>query len=156
MDRLLLATGYRAWLMKQEDASERLANIELVKSLVDGLSDRSLAGFLGSMALLEDAGKDNVRYGVNLMTIHAAKGLEFPVVFITGLEEGLLPLSGQEDELATESLEEELRVFYVAITRAMERLYLSYARRRRLRGQSLSRPHSRFLKLLPPACIARG
>ena len=156
IDHLLLATGYRAWLAKQEDAGERLANIEIVKSLAEGISDRSLAGFLGAIALLEDAGKDNVRYGVNLMTIHAAKGLEFPVVFITGLEDGMLPLHAGEDETASESLEEELRVFYVAITRAMERLYLCYARRRRLHGQSWTRPHSRFLKLLPTACLARG
>ena len=156
VDHLLLATGYKAWLAKQEDAAERLANIELVKSLSDGLSDRSLAGFLGAIALLEDAGKENVRYGVNLMTIHAAKGLEFPVVFVTGLEDGMLPLHTDEEETATESLEEELRVFYVAITRAMERLYLCYARRRKLHGQSWTRPHSRFLKLLPTACLARG
>ena len=156
IDHLLSATGYRAWLAKQEDAAERLANIELIKSLADGLADRSLAGFLGGIALLEDAGKENVRYGVNLMTIHAAKGLEFPVVFITGLEEGMLPLHAEEDETASESLEEELRVFYVAITRAMERLYLCYARRRKLHGQSWTRPHSRFLKLLPTACLARG
>jgi DNA helicase-2/ATP-dependent DNA helicase PcrA len=58
------------------------------------------------------------------MTIHAAKGLEFPVVFITGLEDGMLPLHAEEDETASESLEEELRVFYVAITRAMHRLYV--------------------------------
>lgn len=156
IDYLLSATGYRAWLAKQEDTADRLANIELVKSLADGLEDRSLAGFIGAMALLEDAGKDNVHYGVNLMTIHAAKGLEFPVVFVTGLEDGLLPLHSGEDETASESLEEELRVFYVAITRAMERLYLSYARRRQLRGRSLTRPHSRFLRLLPTACLARG
>jgi DNA helicase-2/ATP-dependent DNA helicase PcrA len=88
------------------------------------------------------------------MTVHAAKGLEFPVVFVTGLEDGVFPsLRDGEDE---EAIEEERRLAYVAITRARERLLLTNARERRLFGQD-ARPfrESRFIADIPDACIAR-
>jgi DNA helicase-2/ATP-dependent DNA helicase PcrA len=97
---------------------------------------------------------DTAQKGVTLMTVHAAKGLEFPVVFVTGLEDGVFPsLRNGEDE---DALAEERRLAYVALTRAEERLFLTNARGRRLFGQD-ARPfrESRFLADIPDHCIAR-
>jgi DNA helicase-2/ATP-dependent DNA helicase PcrA len=87
------------------------------------------------------------------MTLHSAKGLEFPVVFITGLEEGLFPLSRTFDEL--DELEEERRLFYVGATRAKEKLYLSYAAQRMRFGESLNGVPSRFIKEIEPEYVIR-
>jgi DNA helicase-2/ATP-dependent DNA helicase PcrA len=89
--------------------------------------------------------------GVTLMTLHNAKGLEFPVVFITGLEDGLFPLSQSFDEPA--KLEEERRLFYVGITRAERKLYLSFAETRRRNGEMMYSIQSRFLKEIPPGLL---
>lgn len=89
---------------------------------------------------------DNTKDAVTLMTLHAAKGLEFPVVFIAGLEEGLFPLSRSLE--STSELEEERRLFYVGITRAKERLFLSYALHRRRFGD-MTNLRSRFLDEIP-------
>jgi DNA helicase II / ATP-dependent DNA helicase PcrA len=88
---------------------------------------------------------------VTLMTLHNAKGLEFPVVFITGLEDGLFPLSQSFDE--PEKLEEERRLFYVGITRAERKLYMSFAETRRRNGELLMSIRSRFLKDIPPGLL---
>ena len=85
-----------------------------------------------------------------LMTLHAAKGLEFPVVFVTGLEEGLFPHSRSEGE----DIEEERRLCYVGMTRAMERLYLTHARRRRVYGSYQYNSPSRFLAEIPDEVLA--
>ena len=87
------------------------------------------------------------REAITLTTVHAAKGLEFPVVFVVGLEETLFPSLENEADLA--GLEEERRLFYVALTRAKERLYLSHAQERLIQGERLARTPSRFLKELP-------
>jgi len=87
------------------------------------------------------------RDAVTLMTLHAAKGLEFPVVFIVGLEEGLFPHS--RSLMNTNQLEEERRLAYVGITRAKSKLYLSYASRRLYFGEKISNPPSRFLIDIP-------
>jgi DNA helicase-2/ATP-dependent DNA helicase PcrA len=93
---------------------------------------------------------------VSLMTIHAAKGLEWPVVIVTGMEDGLFPsLRPREDVGPREALEEERRLAYVAITRARERLILSYARTRRVWGETQLQEPSRFLEDLPPHALAR-
>jgi DNA helicase-2/ATP-dependent DNA helicase PcrA len=88
------------------------------------------------------------------MTMHAAKGLEFPVVFLTGLEDGVFPhnraLTDERD------LEEERRLAYVGVTRAMERLYLSYAQRRTLFGNTFAHPKSRFLEEMPSVEVLGG
>jgi DNA helicase-2/ATP-dependent DNA helicase PcrA len=88
---------------------------------------------------------------VTLMTLHNAKGLEFPVVFITGLEDGLFPLSQSFDE--PEKLEEERRLFYVGITRAERKLYMSFAETRRRNGELMMSIKSRFLKDIPPGML---
>ncbi|POM21000.1 DNA helicase II [Burkholderia cepacia] len=107
-----------------------------------------LAGFLSHASL--EAGDNQAQAGqdaVQLMTVHAAKGLEFSAVFITGLEEGLFP--HENSVLESDGLEEERRLMYVAITRAKERLYLSFAQSRMLHGQTRYNVRSRFFDELP-------
>ncbi len=134
------------------ESEERVNNIQELLSAVAEFSDSNdtptLEMFLQEVALVADIDDlDNQKNAVTLMTIHSAKGLEFPVVFITGLEEGLFPVSGAtmyEDEL-----EEERRLFYVAITRAKSKLYLSYANQRYKFGMQSYQMKSRFLKEIP-------
>jgi superfamily I DNA/RNA helicase len=105
--------------------------------------ERDLRGFLEATLLQHETDHYDPRADrVTLMTLHAAKGLEFPVVFIVGCEETLLPytLGGRESDL-----EEERRLFYVGMTRAQQRLILLHARRRTLFGQRMENPQSRFL-----------
>jgi DNA helicase-2/ATP-dependent DNA helicase PcrA len=107
----------------------------------------TLEGFLDSIALMADTDEiDAEAGGVTLMTLHSAKGLEFPVVFLTGLEEGVFPHS--RSMLEPEELEEERRLCYVGITRARKQLMLSYALHRRIQGYGVAEP-SRFLLEIP-------
>ena len=92
-----------------------------------------------------DGGADRV----TLMTLHSAKGLEFPVVFMTGMEEGLFPHA----RVADDDIEEERRLCYVGMTRAMEKLYLTHALRRRVFGDFQSNPRSRFVDEIPPQLL---
>jgi len=111
-----------------------------------------LAGFLSHASL--EAGDNQAQAGqdaVQLMTVHAAKGLEFMAVFITGLEEGLFPHENSAQE--SDGLEEERRLAYVAITRAKERLYLSFAQSRMLHGQTRYNIRSRFFDELPEGSL---
>jgi DNA helicase-2/ATP-dependent DNA helicase PcrA len=108
----------------------------------------SLHGFLERIALVSDVdGYDPDKGAISLMTVHTAKGLEFPVVFITGLEERIFPHARSVDD--DSAVEEERRLCYVAVTRARVQLYLSRVRRRRLSGQELPGVPSRFLRDLP-------
>jgi DNA helicase-2/ATP-dependent DNA helicase PcrA len=112
----------------------------------------TLHGFLERIALQSDVdGYDPAKGAVSLMTVHTAKGLEFPWVFITGLEERIFPHARSVDD--DSAVEEERRLCYVAVTRARKRLYLSRVRRRRLSGQELPGVPSRFLRELPADCI---
>jgi DNA helicase-2/ATP-dependent DNA helicase PcrA len=111
-----------------------------------------LAAFLTHAAL--EAGDNQAQAGqdaVQLMTVHAAKGLEFDCVFITGLEEGLFPHENSASDRA--GLEEERRLMYVAITRARKRLYITHSQTRMLHGQTRYNLRSRFLDELPEACL---
>jgi DNA helicase-2/ATP-dependent DNA helicase PcrA len=149
---LIEASGYGPMLREErtEEARDRLRNLE---ELLAGMEEHAaqeptLAGYLEQVALVTDLDSyDPSLDRVSLMTLHAAKGLEFPVVFMTGMEEGLFPLSrsGNGDE----ELEEERRLCYVGMTRAMEKLYLTHARRRRVYGDYQFNPPSRFLSELP-------
>jgi DNA helicase II / ATP-dependent DNA helicase PcrA len=138
-------------LLKEEGTVEslnRLENImELINSIDDFLKnhpDQSLEHYLENIALITDVDNwDKSSNVVSLLTLHSAKGLEFPVVFITGLEEGLFPLSRQMDN--DENLEEERRLFYVGATRAEEKLYLTVAKYRRQYGETTQGNISRFL-----------
>ena len=116
-------------------------------------ADTSLAGFVDRLALLSDVDKEQGGRDarVLMMTIHSAKGLEFPVVVLAGLEEGLFPHSRSRDDEA--ELEEERRLCYVGITRARKRLVLTSAARRRVFGEYQSTEPSRFIEEIPPDLI---
>ena len=125
---------------------------ELLNSITDFQEYREGSGlteFLEEVSLLTDIDRWNeTDKAITLMTIHSAKGLEFPVVIVVGLEEGLFPLGNSAYEL--EELEEERRLFYVAMTRAEEKVYLSYANaRRRFGGMPVPCIQSRFIHELP-------
>ena len=122
---------------------------------VAGDTTLSLSDFLEQVALVSET--DNVEDEPNsttLLTLHAAKGLEFPVVFITGLEEGMLPHSRSMED--AEELAEERRLFYVGITRAKDRLYLSHAFRRSTYGETEATTPSRFLLDIPEELTSGG
>ncbi len=159
IEQLLEDTAYEAYLQKEEDgkAEERQQNIEeLINRAVqyeEGAEEASLEGFLDELALVAaiDTYEEDVD-AVSLMTLHSAKGLEFPVVFMTGMEDGIFPgymsIIGEEED--PEGMAEERRLCYVGITRAMKKLYLSYAKNRRVHGmEQMSKP-SRFLQEIPP------
>lgn len=146
IDKVFRATDYLS-LYNIDDAEdyERLENIKELKSVA--LNFPNLTDFLEQVALVETEyfekeKKGNVD-GVKLMTLHQAKGLEFPYVFIAGLEEGLLPHSQSLYDIY--ELEEERRLFYVGITRAQTKLYLTYARRRFIFGRRIESIKSRFI-----------
>lgn len=131
------------------ESDERINNInELISAIAefeDDSDEPTLENFLQQVSLVADIDEvDNRKNAVTLMTIHSAKGLEFPVVFITGLEEGLFPVSGALN--AEEDMEEERRLFYVAITRAKEKLFISFANQRYRFGVQSYQMKSRFLK----------
>ena len=140
-----------------QEALERWNNVEeLLNSITDFQDNRKESGlreFLEEVSLLTDIDRWNAsEKAVTLMTIHSAKGLEFPVVMVAGLEEGLFPLGPQSFEV--EELEEERRLFYVAVTRAEKKVYLSYAMtRRRFGGSPTPTIQSRFISELPEGLI---
>jgi len=107
-----------------------------------------LADFLAAMERQGNRQTAEEEEGVFLATLHAVKGLEFPVVFLAGLEEGLFPH-------VKSLLDEEYRLFYVGVTRAKRQIYLSYARYREVRGQVRETTPSRLLRCLPPALLKR-
>ena len=123
---------------------------ELLPDMEEGEEPpRAIDLFLSHVALVADIDQHDPRAdAVSLMTLHNAKGLEFPLVFIAGLEEGLFPLARAYDDPAT--LEEERRLFYVGITRAERKLYLAHARRRRRGGEWLDCAASSFMEAIPP------
>jgi ATP-dependent DNA helicase UvrD/PcrA len=153
IDQVLDASGYREDL-RSERSSEAEARLENLEELIAAAEDHArgqesatLEGFLDGVALVSDVDElpDGTR-GVTLMTLHSAKGLEFPVVFLTGMEEGVFPHARSMDSV--DEIEEERRLCYVGITRAKERLWISYALHRRVHGYGLGEP-SRFLLEMP-------
>jgi DNA helicase-2/ATP-dependent DNA helicase PcrA len=157
-EKALEESGYRDALAAEStmEAEGRMENLlELVGQMREyekEAEEPSLAGFLERIALASDVdGYDPEKGAVSLMTVHTAKGLEFPVVFITGLEERIFPHARSVDD--DSAVEEERRLAYVAVTRARTQLYLSRVRRRRLSGQELPGIPSRFLRELPPEII---
>ncbi|HEU4565358.1 MAG TPA: 3'-5' exonuclease, partial [Gemmatimonadaceae bacterium] len=139
------------------EGAERLENVrELIAGAAETVADEGgelgltpLDHFLQRASLVSDFDRlDPDADAITMMTLHNAKGLEFPVVFITGLEEGLFPLSRAHEE--PEMLEEERRLFYVGITRAERKLYLSHARSRRRNGETMPSMPSSFLSPIPP------
>lgn len=147
MDKIFDATGYlENYDANNEEDYSRLENIKELKSVAVNFPD--LTQFLEQVALVEseyfekEKQQDRLQ-GVRLMTLHQAKGLEFEVVFIAGLEEGILPHVRSIDDQF--QLEEERRLFYVGVTRAKERLYLTWAQRRFIFGNRIESIKSRFL-----------
>ena len=161
VDHVLDASGLRAHYTREKEGQERLENLdELINAAANFLAEAGansetlaqphalLADFLAHASL--EAGEhqaDASIEAVQLMTVHSAKGLEFDAVFVTGLEEGLFP--HENSALERDGLEEERRLMYVAVTRARERLYLSFAQSRMLHGQVRYNLRSRFLEEIP-------
>lgn len=163
LEEIIRVTDYEAWLRAEgPEGIDRLDNVrELVASaanwseVVTAAVDEEgtpLERFLSEAALV--SANDSIagdERGVTLMTLHTAKGLEWPVVVIAGLEEGLFPLARSLEQL--EGLEEERRLAYVGLTRAKDKLYLSWARARRRGGELRPGTPSRFLRAIPPEII---
>jgi DNA helicase-2/ATP-dependent DNA helicase PcrA len=172
LDELLRMTVQETGMMEAlreegPDGEERIANVdelvagaadlqlridegdpEILQDVEEADSVRPLDLFLARVALVTDADQHGPNAeAVSLMTIHNAKGLEYPFVFLSGMEDGLFPLSRVFDE--PEQLEEERRLFYVGITRAEEKLYLTYARRRRRGREWMDSAPSSFLESIP-------
>lgn len=158
---IMVESGYldRLRQSRDEDDAERLENLEQLQAAVEEFCEANpeagLSGFLEQVALVADLERGEAGSpSVTLMTLHAAKGLEFKVVFMVGLEERLFPHVRALDDL--DGMEEERRLCYVGMTRARERLYLLYARRRHLFGQEQTNLPSRFLKEIPGELLADG
>jgi len=163
LERLLETLHYEAYLA--EEGPEGMERIENVRELIAGAAEWSeeadlepedaaspVERFLTTAALATSEDKvGGDPEGVTLLTVHAAKGLEWPIVILAGLEDGLFPLSRALD--TPEGTEEERRLAYVGITRARDRLYLTWARARRRGGQLMPGRPSRFLDALPPEVI---
>lgn len=175
LDLVLRSTGYSRWLESLADGKERIGHVAALRRLAER-SGGDLGSWLGEMCLGEDGLEDDANDRVVLTTIHGAKGGEWKAVFVVGVEEGLLPharallLNSPQtpDERAasypsdadtlgadTSSLEEELRVAYVAVTRPRELLYLTCCRTRGRGGRIQPRSPSRFLRNLPPDVLVR-
>lgn len=153
IDLIIQETGYKNYILDgTEEGESRWENIEELKSVA--MKSETLQDFLESVALASDIDKlDRAAEAVTFMTLHNAKGLEFPVVFIVGMEEGLFPHANCLLEPA--EIEEERRLCYVGMTRARERLYLTYAQSRLLYGGLQMNAPSRFLSEIPEDLVDR-
>ena len=155
LDFLLERSGYASYLRDgTEEGEERFANVQELRTLAEEFvtlaREEQLPSFLEQVALVSD--QDQYRDdtpAATLITLHAVKGLEFPIVFVTGMEEGVFPHARAIDAQEEAELEEERRLCYVGVTRAMHRCFLSWARQRTLFGRTASNPPSRFLRELP-------
>jgi len=162
VDHVIEISGLRAHYQTEKEGQDRLANLdELVTAAANFVAEEGAVGaegelsadlvaFLAHAAL--EAGEHQAGEGddaLQLMTTHSAKGLEFDIVFLSGLEEGLFPHENSIKEF--DGLEEERRLMYVAVTRARRRLYLSFAQTRMLHGQTRYGLPSRFIDEIPPA-----
>jgi DNA helicase-2/ATP-dependent DNA helicase PcrA len=154
IERVLQDTRYADYLRDgSEEGEDRWANVLELRNVAADYEDLTLTDFLADVALVSDV--DNLSDEVDaptLLTLHSAKGLEFPVVFVTGLEDGLLPHSRSFDE--PEQMAEERRLMYVGLTRAEDRVLLTYAFRRARYGDSEPSAPSRFLDDIPPQLLS--
>ncbi|MBR5538674.1 MAG: UvrD-helicase domain-containing protein [Clostridia bacterium] len=157
VERVIITTGYKQMLVEEgEEAEDRLNNLEELVSMAADYIERNgegtLVGFLEEISLVADVDKyDEDADAVVMMTMHSAKGLEFPVVFVPGMEEGVFP--GMQSVTNPTELEEERRLAYVAITRAREELYLMRARERMTFGHTQYNPPSQFIKEIPEELV---
>jgi DNA helicase-2/ATP-dependent DNA helicase PcrA len=156
-DLVVERTGYKEYILSGENGEERWENILELRTVARDYRElkpkEGLTSFLEGVTLVSDVdGLDAAVDAVTLVTLHQAKGLEFPVVFIVGMEDGILPHFKSFDN--PEQMEEERRLCYVGITRAKQRVYLVYAFRRSLMGSSTVSKPSRFLKDIPQHLVA--
>jgi DNA helicase II / ATP-dependent DNA helicase PcrA len=152
-ERILDESGYTT-MWQNDKTPEAPGRLENLKELVKALENfENLQGFLEHVALIMDNESDEGEDRVSIMTLHAAKGLEFPAVFLPGWEDGLFPSQRSMDENGLKGLEEERRLAYVGITRAEELCTISFAANRRVYGQWQSALPSRFIDELPAAHV---
>jgi len=153
MDRIIDETDYHAYIDDGTDeGNDRWENVMELRRLASEYQDRTLSEFLENIALVSD--QDTIETSASvptLLTLHAAKGLEYPVVFISGLNEGTLPHSRSFDD--PEAMQEERRLLYVGVTRAKDRLYMVYAQNRSAFGYPDPVEPSRFLSDIPDALL---
>jgi DNA helicase-2/ATP-dependent DNA helicase PcrA len=160
-DDIVEKTGYRDSLNNSEEDLERWANLLELRADLERYKsidpEEAISAYLEQVALISDVDsmEEDAQGQVTLITLHSAKGLEFPVVFIAGIEEGLLPISRaiEAEAFDTTALEEERRLFYVGVTRAEKLLYLTYAANRMTYGRYQSGVPSRFLQSIPAESI---
>ncbi|MGL6105616.1 ATP-dependent helicase [Romboutsia sp.] len=159
IEKVLETTGYLDELSKEksEEAQDRIDNLkEFISIAIEfekSSEDQSLEEFLTGVALTSQSSEDEENDKVSLMTIHTSKGLEFPVVFLVGMEEGLFPISRAIRSMNESDIEEERRLCYVGITRAKEILYMTLTQKRTLYGRTNPSIASRFMEELPKECI---
>ena len=153
--------GYIDELYKgdKEEAEERKDNVKEFISVAmefeQNSEEKDLETFLTGVALTSESSEEEEIDKVSLMTIHTSKGLEFPVVFIVGMEDGLFPIARAVRSMSDSEIEEERRLCYVGITRAKEILYLTLTQKRTLYGKTNPSIASRFMEELPKECIER-
>ena len=162
IEKILDVTGYKDELLKEKnnEGEDRLENLQELISVAlefeSGSEDKSLEAFLTSIALNAEPSDDEEQEDrVSLMTIHSSKGLEFPVVFLAGMEEKIFPIDRAIQSMRDSDIEEERRLCYVGITRAKEELFLTLTRKRTLYGRTNPSVASRFIEELPKECIER-
>ena len=164
VEEVLEKTGYTQALKDENtiEAATRIENIEefltVTNAFEESSEDKSLVAFLTDLALISDIDQADQQEGASdeviLMTLHSAKGLEFPVVFLIGLEEGIFPHS--RSLMDEEEMEEERRLAYVGITRAEKELYITNAQSRTLYGRTSVNQESRFIKEIPEELLDRA
>jgi DNA helicase-2/ATP-dependent DNA helicase PcrA len=158
LDAVLEGTGYKGHILNEEDGEERWENVQELYTVARDYNElrpaEALAAFLEKASLYSDTDELNEKVeATTLITLHQAKGLEFPVVFIVGMEEGLLPHRRSLED--PDELEEERRLCYVGVTRAQRQVYLLHTYRRSLFGGSSATQRSRFLQDIPPQLTTR-
>jgi DNA helicase II / ATP-dependent DNA helicase PcrA len=158
-DQVATRSGYKDYLLNEEDGDERWDNVQELRTVAEQYRDlptgEALSSFLEGVALVSDVDELKEQSDrVTLITLHQAKGLEFDIVFIVGVEEGLLPHFRTFDDPS--QMEEERRLCYVGITRARKKIYLVHAFRRNLMGKSTVNKASRFLQDIPRNLVAGG
>ena len=162
IEKVLDVTGYKDELLKEKnnEGEDRIENLEELISVAlefeSSSEDKSLEAFLTNVALnAEPDSEEESEDRVSLMTIHSSKGLEFPVVFLAGMEEKIFPIARAIQSMRDSDIEEERRLCYVGITRAKEELFLTLTRKRTLYGRTNPSVASRFIEELPDECIER-
>jgi DNA helicase II / ATP-dependent DNA helicase PcrA len=158
-DQVVAKSGYKDYLLSEEEGDERWDNVMELRTVAENYRDmppaEALVSFLEGIALVSDVDElQETMDKVTLITLHQAKGLEFDVVFIVGVEEGLLPHFRSLDDPS--QMEEERRLCYVGITRAKRKIYLVHAFRRNLMGRSTVNKASRFIQDIPKKLVSGG